>query len=119
MVFEEVPLQTDVLGLLANQGILGERNVALVVLLVGSDFGDGGVEDLPHELPEVESLLGGISRRVVLGFTRGLGHTHLLFGLVIDGPASEGEEIPGARLAGAAVVGPVSVGKACELEAVV
>jgi hypothetical protein len=39
-------------------------------------------------LPEVESLLGGISRRVVLGFTRGLGHTCLLLGLVADGPSS-------------------------------
>jgi len=67
----------------------------------------------------VESLLGGVSRRVVLGFTRGLSHTSLLFGLVTDWPASEGKEIAGARLAGAAVVGPISVGKACELEAVV
>jgi hypothetical protein len=28
-------------------------------------------------LPEVEFLLGGVTRRVVLGFTRGLGHTNL------------------------------------------
>jgi hypothetical protein len=70
-------------------------------------------------LSEVESLIGGVSRRVVLGFTRGLSHTSLLFGLVTDGPASEGEEIAKARLAGGAVVGPVMVGKACELEAVV
>jgi hypothetical protein len=42
-------------------------------------------------LPEVESLLGGVNCRVVPGFTRGLGHTSLLFGLVLDGPASEGE----------------------------
>jgi hypothetical protein len=42
-----------------------------------------------------------------------------LFGLVADGPASEGEKIAGARLTGVVVVGPVSVGKACELEAVV
>jgi hypothetical protein len=67
----------------------------------------------------MESLLGGVSRRVVLGFTRGLSHTSLLFGLVTSWPASEGEEIAGARLAGAVVVGPVSVGKACELKAVV
>ena len=66
------------------------RNGALVVLPYGGVFGDGGVKDLPHKLPEVESLLGGVSRRVVLGFTRGLGHTCLLFGLVVDGPASEG-----------------------------
>jgi hypothetical protein len=42
----------------------------LVVLpYYGGGFGDGGVEDLPHKLPEVESLLGGISHIVVLGFT--------------------------------------------------
>jgi hypothetical protein len=93
VVFEEVTLQTDVLGRLADQGILGVRNGTLVVLPYGGGFNDGGVEDLPHKLPEVESLLGGMSRRVVLGFTRGLGHASLLFGLVIDGPASEGEEI--------------------------
>jgi hypothetical protein len=82
VVFEEVPFNTDVFGLLADQGILGVRNGALVVLLDGGGLGDGGVEDLPHNLPEVESLLGGVGRRVVLGFTRGLGHTSMLFRLV-------------------------------------
>jgi hypothetical protein len=91
----------------------------LVVLPDGGGFGDGGVEDLPHKLQEVESFLGGISRRVVLGFTRGLGHTSLLFRLVTDGPASEGDEIARTRLAGAVVVGPISVGKDCELETVI
>jgi hypothetical protein len=91
----------------------------LVVLPNDGGFGDGGVEDLPHKLPELESLLGGISRRIVLGFTRGLGHTCRLFGLVTDGPASVGKEIAQTGLAGAAVVCPVSVGKACELETVV
>ena len=81
------------LGLLVDQGILGVRNGALVVLLDGGGSGDGGVEDLPHKLPEVESLLGGVSRIVVLGFTSGLGHTSLLFGLVADGSASEGENL--------------------------
>jgi hypothetical protein len=42
-------------------------------------------------LVEIESLLGGIRRRVELGFTRGLGHTCLLLGLVTDGPASKCE----------------------------
>ena len=42
-----------------------------------------------------------------------------MFDLVTDWSASEVEEIAGARLAGAAVVDPVNVGKACELEAVV
>jgi hypothetical protein len=119
VVLEEVPLQTDVLGLLVDQSVLGVRNGVLVVLLDGGGFDDGGVEDFPHKLAEVESLLGGISRRVVLGFTRGLGHTSMLFGLVADGPASEGEEIARTGLAGAVVVCPVSVGKVCELEAVV
>jgi hypothetical protein len=69
-------------------------------------------------LPEEESLLGGVSRRVVLGFKGGLSHTSLLFGLVVDGPASEGEEIARTRLARVVIVCPVSVGKACELETV-
>jgi hypothetical protein len=30
-------------------------------------------------LVEVESLLGGVSRGVVLGFTSGVGHTSLMF----------------------------------------
>jgi hypothetical protein len=51
----------------------------LVVLPDGGGFGDGGVQYLPHKLAEVESLLGGVSRRVVLGFTSGLGHTSMLF----------------------------------------
>jgi hypothetical protein len=93
VVFEEVPLQTDVFGLLVDQGILGVRNGALVALQDGGGFGDGGVEDLPHKLAEVESLLGGVNRRVVLGLTRGVGHTSVLFALVADGPASESEEI--------------------------
>jgi hypothetical protein len=87
----------------------------LVVLPSGGGFGDGGVEDLPHKFPEVESLLGDISRRVVPALTRGLGHICLLFGLVTDGPASEGEEIARTGLAGGDVVCLVSVGKACEL----
>jgi hypothetical protein len=44
VVFEEVPLQTDVLGLLADQGILGVCNGALVVLPNGGGFGDAGVK---------------------------------------------------------------------------
>jgi hypothetical protein len=92
---------------------------AMVVLLDGGGFGDGGVEDLSYKLPEIESLLGGVSRRLVLGFTRGLGHTSLLFGLVADGPASESKEIARTRLASVAVVCPVSVGKARELGTVV
>jgi hypothetical protein len=70
-------------------------------------------------LAEVESLLGGVSRRIVLGFTSGLGHTSILFGLVADGPASEGEEIARTRLAGVDVVCSVNVGKSCKLETVV
>jgi hypothetical protein len=42
---------------------LGERDGALVVLPDGGGFSDGGIEDLPHKLPEVESLLGGVSRK--------------------------------------------------------
>jgi hypothetical protein len=72
---------------------LGVRDGALVVLPNGGGFNDQGVQALPHKLAEVESLLGGVSRRVVLGFTSGLGHASMLFGLVADGSASEGEEI--------------------------
>jgi hypothetical protein len=75
-----------VFSLLADQGILGGRDGALVVLLDGGGFGGGGLEDLPHKLVEVESLLGRVSRRVVLSDTSGLGHTSQLFGLVADGP---------------------------------
>jgi hypothetical protein len=91
----------------------------LFVRPYGGGFGDGGVEDLPHKLAEVESLLGGVSRKVLLGFTRGLGHTSLLFGLADDGPASEGEEVARTGLAGAPVVCPISVGKASKSETVV
>jgi hypothetical protein len=70
-------------------------------------------------LTEVESLLGGVSRGVILGFTSGLGHASVLFGLVADGPASEGEEITRTRLAGFAIVRPVSVDNACKLDIVV
>jgi hypothetical protein len=70
-------------------------------------------------LAEVESLLGGVSRKVIFGFISGLGHTSMVFGLVAYGPASEGEEIARTGLAGVAVVCPFSVGKACKLEIVV
>jgi hypothetical protein len=119
VVLEEVPLHTDVFSLLVDQGILEVRDSALVVLLDGGGFGDGSVEDLPHKLAEVESLLGGVSRRVVLGFTSKLGHPSMLLGLVADGPASESDEIARTGLAGAAVVCPFNFGKACKLETVV
>jgi hypothetical protein len=78
---------------------LGVRDGALVVFPYGGGFGDGGVEDLPHKLAEVESLLGGGNRRVVLGLASGLVHTSsLLFGLVAVGPASEDEDIARTRL---------------------
>jgi hypothetical protein len=51
----------------------------LVVLPNGGGFGDGGVEDFPQELSEVESLLGGVNNRAILGFTRGLSYTSMLF----------------------------------------
>jgi hypothetical protein len=71
-------------------------------------------------LAEVEqSLVGGVSRRVILGFTCGLGHARLLSGLVADGPASESEKIARTGLAGDVVVCPVIVGKAYKLETVV
>jgi hypothetical protein len=86
-------------------------------MVVVSVMGDWKIS--PHKLAEVESLLGGVGRKVVLGFASGLGHTSLLFGLVADGSATESEEIARTRLAGVVVVCPVSVGKACELETVV
>jgi hypothetical protein len=119
VVLEEVPLLTDVFSLFAEQGILKVRDDALAVLLDGGGFGDGGVEDLPHNLAEVESFLGGVSRRVILGFTRGLSHARLLLGLEADRPASESEEIARTRLAGDVAVCLVIVGKAWKLEIVV
>jgi hypothetical protein len=98
---------------------LGVRDGALVVLPDGGGFGDGGVEDLPHKLAKVESLLGGVNITLVLGFTSGLGQTSILFGLVANGPASESEEIARTGFAGAAVVCPVIVGKAFKLETMV
>jgi hypothetical protein len=47
-VFQEVPLETDVFGVLADQCVLGVSDSALVVLLYGGGSGDGEVEDLPH-----------------------------------------------------------------------
>jgi hypothetical protein len=108
LVFGEVPqlygsqlyvVIKEVLGLLGDQGILGIRNGALVVLSDGGVSGDGGVVASSHKLAEVESLLGGVSRRVVLGFTCGLGHASLMFGLVAVGPASASEEIARTGLA--------------------
>jgi hypothetical protein len=119
VVLKEVPLHTDVFSLLADQGILGVRDGALVVLLDSGGFGDGNGEDLPHKLTEVESLLDGVNRRVKSRFASGLGHTSLLFRLVAYGSASEGKEIARTRLASVVVVCPVRVGKAYKLVNVV
>jgi hypothetical protein len=59
-----VPLEADVFGLLADQGVLRASYGALVVLLHGGCSGDGFVEDLPHKLAKVESLLCGVRCRV-------------------------------------------------------
>jgi hypothetical protein len=48
-----VPLQADVFGFLAYQCVLEVSDSALVVLPCDGGSGDGGVEDLPHELAEV------------------------------------------------------------------
>jgi hypothetical protein len=53
VVFQEVPLHADVLGLLADQCVSGVSDSALVVLPYGGGSGDEGVEDLPHELADV------------------------------------------------------------------
>jgi hypothetical protein len=58
-----------VFGLLTYRSILGVRNGALVVFLDGGGVDDGVIEDLPHKLAEVESLLGGVNRKVILIFT--------------------------------------------------
>jgi hypothetical protein len=47
---------------------LGVRDGALVLIPYGGGFGGGSVEDLPHNLAEVESLLAGVSRKVMLSF---------------------------------------------------
>jgi hypothetical protein len=53
VVFQEVRLHADVFGLLADQCVLGVSDSALAVLPYDGGSGDGGVEDLPHELAEV------------------------------------------------------------------
>jgi hypothetical protein len=84
VVLKEVPLSSDLLGLLADQGILRVRDDALVVLPNGDCSGDWGIEDLPHKLMEVESLLGGICRILAFSRTCGMDDTRLLLGLVVD-----------------------------------
>jgi hypothetical protein len=60
VVLEEVPLQTDVFSLLADQGILGVRDGALVVLPNGGGFGDGGRDE---GLESVMPYFARMSRR--------------------------------------------------------
>jgi hypothetical protein len=45
----------------------------LVVLLDGGCSGEGDIDDLPHKLAEVESLLGGVSRKAIFSLASGLG----------------------------------------------
>jgi hypothetical protein len=54
---KEVPLEADVFCLLVDQGVLRVSNCDLLVLLDGGCSVDGFVEDLPHKLAKVESLL--------------------------------------------------------------
>jgi hypothetical protein len=98
---------------------MGESDGTLVVLPYGGGSGDGGVENLPHVLPEVYSLLGGVHSRVVLSLVGGMRDACLLLGLVSDRPSAECEQVAGSKLACVAVIRPVGVGEACELEAVV
>jgi hypothetical protein len=53
LILEEVPLEVDVLDLLAIMCVMRVCNRALVVFRDGSCTVDGLVEDLPHELAEV------------------------------------------------------------------
>jgi hypothetical protein len=92
VVFQEVPLHADVFGFLANQGVLGVSDSALIVFPYGGSSGDGGVKDLPHET-EVESLLGGMCYTVVLRLAGGLRNACMLLRLVTDTPAAECEQV--------------------------
>jgi hypothetical protein len=76
-----------------DQEIFGVRDGALVVLTYGGCFGDGGVEDVPHKLAEVESLLGGVFRRALFSLTCGLGDTCLLLGLLAHRTAVECKQL--------------------------
>jgi hypothetical protein len=93
VVLKEVPHHADAFGLLADQGILGVGDGTLVILPNGGCSGDGGVEDLPHKLAEVESVLGGICRRVVFSLSSGLGDASLLLGLEADMTAAECKQV--------------------------
>jgi hypothetical protein len=75
---------------------MGVSDGALVVLPYGGSFGDGGAEDLPHELAEVDSLLGGVRYIVVFSFASGLCDASLLLGLVTDRAAATCEQLAGA-----------------------
>jgi hypothetical protein len=66
VVLEKVQFQTDMFGLLADQGVVGVCDRALTVLLDCDCSSDGFVEYLPHKLTKVESFLGGVCRRIVL-----------------------------------------------------
>jgi hypothetical protein len=93
VILKEVPLHTNVFGLLADQGILGLRDGALVAIPDGGCSGDGDVEDLPHKLSEVDSLLGGVCRKLMFSLTSGLGDTSMLLRLVADNTAAECKQI--------------------------
>jgi hypothetical protein len=88
-------------------------SLMVVVLVMGA------LKTPPHDLAEVYTLLGGVRCRVVLSFAGGLRDACLLLGLVMDRPSAECKRVAGAGLACAAVIRPVGVGEACELEAVV
>jgi hypothetical protein len=94
VVLKEVPLHTDVFGLLGDQGILGVRDGALVFPQDGGCSGDGSVEDIPHKLAEVESLLIGGVYRVVFRLASELSDTYVLLGLVADMTATECKQVP-------------------------
>jgi hypothetical protein len=81
----------------------------LVVFPDGGCSVDGFVEDLPHKLAIVESLLGGVYSRVVLCLASGLGDASLLLSLVADMASVECKQVARRGLARNVVVGPIRI----------
>jgi hypothetical protein len=119
VVLKEVPLHADVLGLLGDQGIPKVSDGALAVLPYGGCSAIGFVEDHPHELAKVESLLGGVCCIVVLGLAGGLSDASLLLRLVALKALAECKQVARTGLAHTVVIGLVGIREANKMEVVI
>jgi hypothetical protein len=95
---------------------IGDR--ALVVLPDSGSCAGWLIEDLTHELSEMDALLGGVNCILVFFLACGLGDASVVFGLVVDGSSAEYKQISRSRLAHIVVICPVCTLEACKLEVV-